>query len=345
MKHKWILLCIGCALIACKKTTVDFSYSPTEPRAGQSVSFSNLATDGEKWAWSFGDGGTSTSKSPYHTYKQPGTYTVTLKVDEKKSLTKVKSVTVYDTVPNFTCSDTAAIPIFHDVTFTAQVYNPYSKSVSYAWSIGSNRLYTQLSETNTAATYSVYFEQASSNPETVRLVVVLDTDTFTVEHTYQITDTATNAMLFRVGEKDYAQRIFGTRYEAPAPTTNAEQVALLAAAQDSVQVYNDSTFTLANLSSVFPSIEGFRIANRKIYYRAGGLYVANLNGANRVQIESQPTQAVAVDVVNNRLYWAVADSVLYLPLINTENNRYTATPVTINRLGGVTKIAADNKER
>lgn len=331
--------------MACKRTTVDFSYTPTEPRAGQSVSFSNLASDGEKWAWSFGDGSTSTSKSPYHTYKNPGTYTVVLKVDEKNSLTKTRDITVYDTVPNFSCSDTTAIPIFQDVTFTALVYNPYNYDLSYEWSIGSNRLYTQVSETNTASTYTLYFEQAGSNEEVVRLVVVLNGDTTVVEHTYQITDTATTAMLFRTTDGDYAQRIFGTRYEAPKPTTNAEQVALLEAVQDSVQIYNDSTFTIQGLQATFPGIEGFRIVNRKIYYRANGLYVANLNGANRVQIEPQPTAAVAVDIVNNRLYWAVTDSVCYMPLINTDNNRYTTTPTTLNRLGGVNRIITDNKER
>ncbi len=331
--------------MACKRTTVDFSYTPTEPRAGQSVSFSNLASDGEKWAWSFGDGSTSTSKSPYHTYKNPGTYTVVLKVDDKKSLTKTRDITVYDTVPNFSCSDTTAIPIFRDVTFTASVYNPYGYDLSYEWSIGSNRLYTQLSETNTASTYSLYFEQAGGNDEVVRLVVVLHGDTTVVEHTYPITDTLTTAMLFRTTDGDYAQRIFGTRHEVPKPTANAEQVALLEAVQDSVQVYNDSTFTLQSLQATFPGIKGFRIANRKIYYRTSGLYVANLNGANAVQIEPQPTTALAIDLIDNRIYWAVADSVRYMPLVNTDNNRYTSTPTTLNRLGGVNRITTDSKER
>ena len=70
-------------MMACKKIDVDFSYSPDQPKAGEKVTFTNLSTGGEEWAWTFGDGGTSTLKSPTYTYKNPGTYTVTLKVDGK----------------------------------------------------------------------------------------------------------------------------------------------------------------------------------------------------------------------------------------------------------------------
>ena len=119
MKRIYIVLTLCCALIACKKTEVNFSYSPTEPRAGQAVSFSNLSTGGEEWVWTFGDGSTSSLKSPSYTYKQPGTYTVTLKVDKKSSLVATQQITVYDTVPTFVCSD-SVFTIFKDYTFTAK---------------------------------------------------------------------------------------------------------------------------------------------------------------------------------------------------------------------------------
>lgn len=334
---------IGCALMACNRISVDFTYSPDQPRAGQAVTFTNKASDGEKWNWTFGDGSTSTSKSPSHTYKQPGTYTVILQVDEKSSLTRTRDITIYDTIPNFSCSD-SIIKVFEDVTFTALVYNPYGYTISYEWTIGSNRLYTQLSETNTAATYKVYFNQAGEGKESVQLRVVVNGDTTIVKHDYEIADVATKAVLMR-GDKDYAQRIFGTRSEPAHTTTNTEQVAQIDAAQDTMQVFNDSTFTLSRLATTFPGIKGFRIANRKIYYRTDGLYVANINGANKVQIDPLATAAICVDVVDNRLYWAVADSVRYMPLVGTENNRFTTTPTTLNTLQGVTRIAIDQTER
>jgi len=59
---------------------VDFSASPTSGIAPTTVAFSN-ATTGQvtSWAWSFGDGGTSSGQSPTHVYSTPGDYWVTLK--------------------------------------------------------------------------------------------------------------------------------------------------------------------------------------------------------------------------------------------------------------------------
>ena len=173
LRHRWMaILSAVCVLTACDKTTADFTYSPTEPRAGEAVRFSNSSTDGEEWYWTFGDGSVSESKSPSHTYRRPGTYTVVLQVDKKKSLTKTRSITVYDTVPTFSCSDTMPV-VFRDVTFRALVYNPYNYPITYQWEVVSNTLYTQLSETNTAAVYKLYFEQAASNVG-VRLTLALN---------------------------------------------------------------------------------------------------------------------------------------------------------------------------
>ena len=97
MRKIVLLLTLCCALIACKKVTIDFTYSPTEPRAGESVTFANQSSSGEEWEWTFGDGSTSTLRSPSHTFRNPGTYLVMLKVDNKKSKMASKQITVYDT--------------------------------------------------------------------------------------------------------------------------------------------------------------------------------------------------------------------------------------------------------
>ena len=59
---------------------IDFSASPLSGRAPLTVGFDN-ATTGQvtTWAWSFGDGGTSSGESPTHVYCTPGDYWVTLK--------------------------------------------------------------------------------------------------------------------------------------------------------------------------------------------------------------------------------------------------------------------------
>ncbi len=48
------------------------------PQAG--VEFTDLSTLPDYWSWDFGDGVTSTDMNPTHTYQQPGTYFVTLRV-------------------------------------------------------------------------------------------------------------------------------------------------------------------------------------------------------------------------------------------------------------------------
>jgi PKD repeat protein len=57
----------------------EFAFAPSSPMAGQTVSFTNASTGSPtSWAWSFGDGGTSTAQSPTHTFATSGTFDVTL---------------------------------------------------------------------------------------------------------------------------------------------------------------------------------------------------------------------------------------------------------------------------
>jgi gliding motility-associated-like protein len=61
-------------------TTVDaqFSGTPTQGAAPLEVTFTNTSTGATSYAWTFGDGNTSTAQSPINTYTAVGTYTVTL---------------------------------------------------------------------------------------------------------------------------------------------------------------------------------------------------------------------------------------------------------------------------
>lgn len=57
----------------------DFSASPTSGEAPVLVSFSDLSSGTvSSWAWTFGDGGSSTAQNPTHTYTVAGTYNVSL---------------------------------------------------------------------------------------------------------------------------------------------------------------------------------------------------------------------------------------------------------------------------
>ncbi len=76
--------------------TANFSFTTS----GLSANFTDSSTDSDgtiaSWAWTFGDGGSSTLKNPSHSYAAGGTYTVGLTVTDNGGLTAStsKSVTV-----------------------------------------------------------------------------------------------------------------------------------------------------------------------------------------------------------------------------------------------------------
>lgn len=334
---------IFCALMACKKNNVDFSYSPASPRAGQSVTFTNNSSSGEEWSWTYGDGAISTLKSPSHIYKQPGTYRVILKVDKKDSWTATKEITVYDTVPTFACEESDFV-IYKDYVFKALVYNPYNYDVKYLWyqpAGESESAYMVVTDTTMENnSLHLYFTRPMSAAK-IGLLVVLNGDTTRIEKSYKVADRATNAVLMRTGEADYRQRIFGEK--ATEPQRLSGQDALLTNEQDTFQVYYKDTVTLSDLVGVFPGIKGFHIAKRKIYYRANGLWVANIDGAYQVQIDDADCVAMTLDSRDSRIYWATSEGVWYMPYVGSDNNRFVTVPVKLNDLSGVTKLVADTE--
>ncbi|MBP1912167.1 PKD domain-containing protein [Thermococcus stetteri] len=67
-----------------------FSYSPSEIKAGDEVTFMDSSSDPNGsvagWSWNFGDGSFSDERNPKHTYSTPGTYTVMLTVEDESGL-------------------------------------------------------------------------------------------------------------------------------------------------------------------------------------------------------------------------------------------------------------------
>lgn len=338
MKKIFLLLMICCAAMACKKNHVDFTYSPEYPTAGQAVKFDNLSYKGKSWSWTFGDGSVSGIKSPTHIFKEPGTYRVSLRVNGNKSWTAAKEITVFDTIPTYVESD-SLFTVYTDYTFTAQVYNPYNYDIQYRWS---QAPYFQVPDSDyESSTLRLYFTEETDEAE-VTLCVYDGTDTTVIAKTFEVSDRATNSLLMRASDGDYRQRIFGSRAE-PYQVIPADP--MLTAEQDTLQVYNDSTFRLSELANTFPGIQGFHIAYRKIYYRADGLWVANIDGAYPVQIDGTACDAMTLDMKDNRIYWATAEGVWYMPFVGSDNNKFVTVPAQLNNLTGVTKLAADNTLR
>jgi PKD repeat protein len=83
---------------ACKKKTpptADFTPSATAIEMKDAITFTDKSTDASSYKWEFGDGGTSTQKSPTYQFTKGGTYTVKLTVtNDDGSSTKEATVQV-----------------------------------------------------------------------------------------------------------------------------------------------------------------------------------------------------------------------------------------------------------
>jgi len=73
----------------------NFSYSYTSNVTPADVTFTNLSTDADEYSWDFGDGTTSSSTSPTHTYFEGGNYSITLTATGKGGQSyATKSITI-----------------------------------------------------------------------------------------------------------------------------------------------------------------------------------------------------------------------------------------------------------
>jgi PKD repeat protein len=66
-------------VLAPSAPVANFTVSPSSGTAPLAVAFSDTSSNGPtSWAWDFGDGATTTTQNPSHTYSAAGTYTVKL---------------------------------------------------------------------------------------------------------------------------------------------------------------------------------------------------------------------------------------------------------------------------
>ena len=79
----------------------DFSGTPTSGAVPLTVTFADKSTgQPTSWKWDFGDGITSTDSCPEHVYKNPGKYSVALKVTNQYNTDSIKKTDYISVVPN-----------------------------------------------------------------------------------------------------------------------------------------------------------------------------------------------------------------------------------------------------
>jgi len=77
--------------------TARFTFSPSDPLVGETVTFTDASTDDGTIVsqdWDFGDGGTDTGAAPTHTYDAAGDYSVVLTVEDDEGATATSTQTV-----------------------------------------------------------------------------------------------------------------------------------------------------------------------------------------------------------------------------------------------------------
>ena len=98
--------------------------------------FTDQSIGADTWLWSFGDGKTSTEKSPVHVYSKSGTYKVELTVTNLKTgcdFTATQEITINVEKINFKASETE---ICRDNYTTFSTIGNTSYLSSYSWSFG-----------------------------------------------------------------------------------------------------------------------------------------------------------------------------------------------------------------
>lgn len=339
-----LTFCVGC-----KRVEVDFSYAPTAPRAGQSVAFTNLCTEGEDWLWEFGDNSTSLLKNPYKIYKKPGTYTVKLMVDSAKNQTCTKSITVYDTIPTFVCS-TEEIYHYQDVTFTANVYNPFSHTLTYEWQVSENC--KVVSSSTKAASITVYFK-SNTEKDSVKLKLTQNGKEYPITKYFTVNLTKAPAIVMQLADASIVrQRMINDRVEDYKQGIKEDE-ALIKNSNDTMVIFNGKTFYASSLASTIAGFAGLDIQHIQLDAMAQkwyittpqGLYVANFDGSSQVLIDATAIGALFVDANKNRLYWATPQGLMSMPLIKSKNNQHTTTPTQYNELTNITLVTVDNTNR
>ncbi len=148
---------------------------PYSGRAGESITFSSTGTndpDGTimEYLWRFGDGYTSTSANPTHTYRSAGTYTVTLTVKDNSGASNMATTQCTVTAPTPTNQDPVAAingPYSgkedSSITFSsAGSRDPDGNVAEYSWDYGDG-------QTGSGANPSHIYEDAGTYTVTLRV--------------------------------------------------------------------------------------------------------------------------------------------------------------------------------
>ncbi len=138
-------------ILVCSPPTTGFSSSIS----GTTATFTNTTINslGVTYLWDFGDGGSSTTMNPLHTYAADGTYTVCLSVNDQCGFDSICQTVVIDNCvsPTADFSITGTSPTF-DFTNTSLV----TGSTTYSWDFGDGTTANTMDASHTYTTNGTF---------------------------------------------------------------------------------------------------------------------------------------------------------------------------------------------
>ena len=268
-------------------------------------------------------------------------------VDSARHNTHTKQITVYDTIPTFVCS-TDSILHYQDVTFTANVYNPFNHTLTYHWILPDKCEIA--SGTLDSHAITVFF--TAPLQDSVQLLITQKDASFDIKKAVKVHLTKAPAIVMcKTDHTIIRQRLINDRIEKPSTNTTSEDSYVIDQACDTVVTFNGETFYASQLSNKIPGFANISVQRvqldamaQKWYITTNeGLWVANFDGSNRVQIDSTATGAIFVDANRNRIYWASTSGTYAMPLIKSRNNQFTTTPQQYNDIPTINLITINEK--
>lgn len=129
--------------------------------APANIQFTDKSTPGQgsitTWAWTFGDGGSSTLQDPIHTYSQTGYYNVGLKVTNSGGCSNTATVgrlvrVINGIQPNFVYRQSSTSC---NAPFTGELLNQTAGpgNLTYNWTIGNGAIPSNSTDTNPIVTF------------------------------------------------------------------------------------------------------------------------------------------------------------------------------------------------
>ncbi|HEV7331677.1 MAG TPA: PKD domain-containing protein [Flavisolibacter sp.] len=278
------------------KPQAGFTAAPPTVCASQTVAFTNTTTEGTKWFWDFGDGGSSTAANPVYQYSDTGTFSVMLIAENygcRDTITKTDLITVKPPVALFDVETTC------DNKFLFQFRDQSVGATTWLWNFGDG---TTSNEQHPLHTYS------GIGNYTVQLTVTNDT----CSHTFQ--------RVIRAGggvpdfEASMTVACKGTEIRLTADNTNASNIVsyswdvgggLPQLSGSSVSV----TYPSAGLYTVSLMVQDqngcMDTTVKQQYLRINGptaeLQAANNNGCEGLQ--ARFTDASKTDGINRIVQW------------------------------------------